>query len=309
MPVLEALSGWLGKGNQRVTPEDVGWVIGPLLNAPGRMGRGKVTLELLTSKTVAAARREIPRLESLNARRRRIQKEVLDDACKVARVEIDRDDPDVLVLWGDWHLGVLGIAASNMSRMYQRPVILFKETPRESRGSGRTYGDIDLHDTIHGIVHQTHFVGPAPVVRYGGHPAAIGLTVKTKDLPLIRGRLKGKDRGGARTITKPILYDADVPLSQVDATLISEVSVLAPFGRGNPEPVFLADGVTVLASSSSYMGAEGFILQGDKPMRFISRSSATGLPKKTLLTILYTPILEVVGGKNRIVLKILDYKI
>jgi single-stranded-DNA-specific exonuclease len=208
---------------------DVGFRIGPRLNAAGRMASPELALELLLTRDRLRARELATQLEELNQRRRASE----DRAVEGAREEIlSRPQlPGLLVAWHeDWHRGVLGIAAGRLAKELSRPTVLLQVEGELATGSGRSVSGIHLFDTL------------APwrgeLERFGGHAQAVGLTARTRDLPGLRTAWEEAAQGFDPELLVPRLrYEETIPPSEVNEELLARIERLSPFGVGNPRPV------------------------------------------------------------------------
>ena len=231
-------------GVDRENPIDertIGWKLGPRLNAPGRLGDAAPALELLLAdEHTAMACAE--RLEQANEQRRVEQERVFSEAHEVLG---DRDpDCAVVVAGRGWTSGVVGIVASRLVDRYHRPAFVIAVDPDtgEGRGSCRSVDGVDLYQVL---------AACAPLlVRFGGHAAAAGLTVREENLEPLRAAIatavEAQLQGGAVS-AKPRV-DAEVSLGDVDERLTRELGELAPFGKGNEEPLLLCRGMRVTDS-------------------------------------------------------------
>lgn len=240
-PGLEALKR-RARIRGKVDCYHIGFVIGPRLNAPGRVGDADPALQLLMSTDAAEADMLADRVEKANSRRKTIEDGIAAEAQTLVERYFDDFKTFGLVAAGDgWHVGLIGIVASKLSARFNRPalVISFDENG-EGRGSGRSIDGVDLvkalkecSDLLEG---------------YGGHPMAAGLSINKRNLgafaqkfdDICAEQLKGSD---LRPLQK---VDAWISLSEVDDSLHKDILSLRPLGLGNPTPVWGARNVSVL---------------------------------------------------------------
>lgn len=216
--------------------EDVGWRIGPRLNAPGRLGDAQIALECLWSRDDELARQRARRCDVLNQQRREIQDGILLEATRQA--EQQREDPFILVAGEGWHPGVIGIVAGRLSDQFSRPAAVVALSQGKGRASARSVDGVDLF----AILRRCEGL----LARYGGHAAAAGFSLeesKVKELkvaldraaePLLEGR-----------VAAPLLLDGEIGLEEADFSFCRQLEQLGPHGEGNPRPVFMARDVTV----------------------------------------------------------------
>jgi single-stranded-DNA-specific exonuclease len=249
-PGLLALAGRAGLDlTAPVTARQVAFTLAPRLNAPGRLGNACPSLELLLTACTEKAACLAAELDAANRRRQQVEAAILEAAREQAAGR--RDDPG-LVLWHeDWHPGVVGIVAGKLAGEMARPVVLVSLYGGEGRGSGRSVAGFDLLSCLSEC---------APyLVRFGGHREAAGVTVEPSLLADFRDAFCRSLAGAADTYIKPPVATARVSLAELSLELARELSLLEPFGYGNQEPVFLADGVEVV--SSRLVGSNGNHLQ------------------------------------------------
>jgi single-stranded-DNA-specific exonuclease len=222
---------------------DVGFRLGPRLNAAGRLGAADPALELLLTRDRERARELAAGLEQANRERQELESGVLRDADG----ELERDETaPIFVAWGDgWNRGVVGIAAARLARRLSRPVVLLAADGEMATGSGRSVPGVHLHD----------FLRPwaARLERFGGHEQAVGLTVRRDRLPELAREWREAARAWpAETLAPPRVYDLDLPAERVSEPLLAELESLEPFGAGNPEPVFRIGALRAFAPARAF---------------------------------------------------------
>ncbi len=232
-PGIRALLSVVGLAGRPVRAGHVGFVIGPRLNAAGRIGEAMDGLALLLTDDERDALDRARRLDTLNAQRQEIDQRILDQAIETVEQEIDLDDTFGLVLAReDWHAGVIGIVASRLVERYARPAILIALTDDTGKGSGRSIAGFDLHSAL---------VACAPhLQRFGGHKMAAGLTIARGDVDAFRDAFDqvAHDRLSADDLVPTQRIDQVVALDRMDGELERLLRHLEPCGAGNPAPVF-----------------------------------------------------------------------
>jgi single-stranded-DNA-specific exonuclease len=224
-----------------ITEEHVGFVLGPRLNALGRLADAHQGVELLTTEDWTRARILATEVEGLNARRQWLTKQVTDAA--LAQVERDPSllsDYQALVLsHPTWPGGVIGIVAGRLAERFAKPTVLISAPQGEiARGSGRSVPGVDL---IAALTDCAAAIADAPLLHsFGGHPGAAGFSIDPERILELRAALSRAIAQQVETIPEPVLpIDAYVELPDLTLDLVSEIGRLAPFGRGNP-PLTLA---------------------------------------------------------------------
>ncbi|PPR15787.1 MAG: Single-stranded-DNA-specific exonuclease RecJ [Alphaproteobacteria bacterium MarineAlpha9_Bin3] len=208
-----------------------GFILGPRINAGGRVGEPDLGAKLLTTDNEQYAKEISIHLNLLNEERKKLESEVLVEAIKMAD---NYSKNDILILHGhNWHSGVIGIVASRIVDQFNKPAIIISENGNESKGSGRSVSGIDIGVMI------TAAKQSGILVNGGGHPMACGLTIKKEKINDLRIFLNNKINNQAKTIKKEYFVDMAVSVSGAIPSLIKQLSLIEPFGAGNPEPKFI----------------------------------------------------------------------
>ena len=234
---LRALVETAGLGGRPLRAGHVGFILGPRLNAAGRIGDAKDGLKLLLSDDPEEAGRLARELETLNARRQATDQEILLDAVERADATLAENDRALVLASDGWHPGVIGIVASRLVERYGRPTWLIAWDGDVGRGSGRSVAGFDLHGALHRVGHLLE--------KYGGHTMAAGLTIRRERfeafrvafLEIARELLRPEDLVPAQRV------DLVLPLGLVSEDLERLMRHLEPCGPGNPAPVFGVRGV------------------------------------------------------------------
>lgn len=245
---LRVMSGWanpglkalldVAKGQGPATSFHAGFILGPRINAGGRIGRSDLGARLLSTDDPREAADLAAELDALNASRKEVEKDVIDQA--VAFIENDSNqDPDapVLVVAGDgWHPGVVGIAAARLRERYRKPVIVIGvDRPSDTgKGSGRSQPGVNLGRAVQAAFDE------GLLLAGGGHAMAAGLTVRPSGIPELRAFLCEQLAAEMIDAAAADAVEIDALVSPGGATrgLWADFQRLAPFGPGNPEPVF-----------------------------------------------------------------------
>jgi single-stranded-DNA-specific exonuclease len=235
-PGIRALLDSAGLGNRTPTTEDISFRIAPLINAAGRMGSALEAVELLLAPGYHEAQQAAAKLEVHNTARRRVEKEVVEEAMAAAEAM----DDEILVLGGDdWHRGVLGIVAARLAEKLGKPALLLSFEGEFGRGSGRSAGGFNLRHALSEC--------SSCLINYGGHHAAVGLEIHRDRLDELRTRVNEVAASMDKT-KQQIEVDGIAELSELDSRDIRNLEGLGPFGPGNQRPVFLTHGVTVVGN-------------------------------------------------------------
>ncbi len=228
----------------------LGFLLGPRINAGGRVGEADLGVRLLSGLEDEAATAAIAaRLDELNRERREIEEAVL--AAAVADIERRREageDPAVWVVAGeDWHIGVVGIVASRLVQRFGRPVVVLgietdEDGGRIARGSARSIPGVDIGAAV------LEAVEGGLLAKGGGHPMAAGMSLPAADIAALQDFLSGHlGEAAARAMEEARLFvDACVSVGGCTLDLVSELEAAAPFGIGNPAPRLLVSSARVV---------------------------------------------------------------
>lgn len=239
-PGIRALMDVAGLKDKPLNTYGVGFGLAPRINAAGRTGSAIRAVKLFTTPETGLAGKIAAELDDENKNRQQIEAEILRQAMEYVEANIDPDREKVIVASGkDWHHGIIGIVASRLTEKYYRPCILISEEDGMGKGSGRSIEGFDLFKAL------THCEDL--LVKFGGHELAAGLSLDIRNLPAFRERINGyADVNLSGTeLTPRIKIDAQVFKEDISLNNISELDRLAPFGPGNPGPVFSLEGLKI----------------------------------------------------------------
>jgi single-stranded-DNA-specific exonuclease len=236
-PGLAALASRAG-ASARPTAYDLGFVLGPRINAAGRIGHARLAFELLT--TGDASRRALlaERLHVLNAERQEIERQVQADAL----AQIGEAPSTVIVAAGEgWHPGVVGIVAGRIKDRFDRPAIIIGVDGGVGKGSARSVEGVDIGAAVRRAVAE------GLLAAGGGHAMAAGMTIEPARIGAFSAFLNESltadcDASAARWVRR---VDAVIGLPAATASVAEEIGLAGPFGPGNPEPVFAAPDLRV----------------------------------------------------------------
>ncbi|MCM8782107.1 MAG: DHHA1 domain-containing protein, partial [Candidatus Omnitrophica bacterium] len=237
---LRALMEAAGLYTKDIQTGHVGFIIGPRINAGGRIGSPEVALKLILSEDKSEARKLAEILNQENSFRQKIQEEILRDAISKVEGEVNFKDHRVIVVWGkEWHPGVIGIVASKIVDRFYRPAIVLSIQEDIAKGSGRSIESFHLFEAVYRCKDLLE--------NFGGHEAACGITISKDKIEQFR---KSINDIAHQTLTGddliPTVYiDIELPLSCINRRLIEELKLMGPFGVGNPQPLFLSSNLKV----------------------------------------------------------------
>jgi len=234
---LRALIRRLGLLGRPLRASDVGFKIGPRINAAGRLASANTAIDLFAAADDESAWQLCAELDRLNAERQEIERDVRE----AAEQQVSSDDR-ILVLAGDaWHRGVLGLTAGRMAQKYHLPALVIGIDGDHAAGSARSIPTINLHRELERVADLfTHF---------GGHEFACGFALPAANVDALRARLAERFAQLDADLFRRVAHvDGDLLLGDIDGEFIAAHEMLQPFGAGNPQPLFVARGVTAISS-------------------------------------------------------------
>lgn len=246
---LKVMSGWanpglkalmdVAKGQGPASVFHVGFLLGPRINAGGRIGRSDLGARLLSTDDPAEAAVLAQELDALNASRKEVEKEVQEAAVRHIERESNQADAPCLVVAEDgWHPGVIGIVAGRLRERYRKPVIVIgiDRAADVGKGSGRSQPGVNLGRAVQAAYEE------GLLLAGGGHAMAAGLSVRPDTIPELRAFLCERMAAEAEIAAADdaLEIDALVTARGADRSLWTDFQRLAPFGPGNPEPTFAA---------------------------------------------------------------------
>ncbi len=225
--------------------EDIGFFLAPLLNAAGRMKDASYAVDFLASTNIYDARVRLERLIDFNTLRKATEQEITEKALAQVNVE----DEVIVVQGEDWHEGVVGIVAARVARQHEKPcIVLSNNGEGVLKGSGRSFGDCDLFNITNSCREYLE--------KFGGHAAAIGLSLKEEQLEAFKSKLQENFKEGnftKQTVDPDIV--GELPFSEISFALTELMKKFEPYGQGNPTPKFITKNVELYQVDT--MGKEG----------------------------------------------------
>ncbi|MBT5954399.1 single-stranded-DNA-specific exonuclease RecJ [bacterium] len=227
-------------GQMDITGYHIGFVIGPILNAAGRLSTGQLGVDLLTSEHETSGRHLAKKLFSLNQKRKGLGQDILKEALEV--VEASEDAPIIVMASANWHPGIIGITASQIARTFSKPTVLIGMGDDFGRGSARSIGEIDIYSLLNQC--SSHFM------KFGGHKAAAGFSIDLSKIDAFRDQLitLSKEQLSEKDLQDVLYIDAKLSPSEFELSFITDALKLSPFGQGNREPVFYSNDLKVVDS-------------------------------------------------------------
>ncbi len=303
---IEAMKEIAALNPSHITPYDLAFKLAPRLNAPGRLKSAGISIQLLTTEDPALARHLARQLNTLNNQRQSIEQAILDQIEEKIISMTDLGERRTLVLSGhDWHRGVLGIVASRLVGKYHRPTLLLDVRDGMAFGSGRSIDGFNLHQALQRLSHLFE--------RFGGHYHAAGFALKVSYIQALSNELEDLAREvlSEDDLIPRIEIDGSISLSDLNPDTIRDIQSLAPFGSGNPEPIFHAQNLEVL--HSRVVGERHLKLkvgQGGQIMEAIGFGFSDRHPLQgEAIDMVFTPEINEWRGYEKIQLKIVDMQV
>ncbi|WP_282192424.1 single-stranded-DNA-specific exonuclease RecJ [Romboutsia ilealis] len=227
---IKALKKASGLEDKEITAYHLGFVIGPCLNASGRLDSAKKGLELLLMENYEDAENLAQEIVDLNDARKDMTKEGVDRAINIIDSTEINNDKILVVYIPDIHESLAGIVAGRVKEKYNKPTIILTKSEEGVKGSARS---IEEYNMFEGLLACKELLD-----KFGGHPMAAGLSLQEDKVDELRKELNNKCKLTDEDLTRKIMIDASLPLEYLNINLIKELDVLEPFGKGNAKPVF-----------------------------------------------------------------------
>lgn len=224
--------------NRKLSVSDLVFLIGPRINAAGRMESGKNSVELLISKNIETAIEKAEQINQFNTERRNLDMQVTQHALELlAKDPAEQERKSTIVYHPDWHKGVLGIVASRLTETYYRPTIILTKSNGLITGSARSVKDFDVYNAIDQCFDLLE--------HFGGHKYAAGLSMKPENFDVFKQRFEEIVQSTIedRMLVPEIEIDARIKLNNISTKFYRILKQFAPFGPENMAPVFLTEKV------------------------------------------------------------------
>jgi len=253
---LKSLIDACGLGSRRISEGDLGFRIGPRINAAGRLGQTDLAVKLFFSRDPVETGLLVKELEKLNSIRQKTEEKILGEA-KNKIIERGLAEKYRCIILGseDWHRGVIGIVASKLKDFFHRPVLLFTYEGDKAYCSGRSIPDVPLIEFLNGCSDI--------LTSFGGHKYAAGCTLPVARMADLKDKINklAEAQINQDMLTRRINIDAPLNFTEIDSKFIETYRLLSPFGVGNSRPLFMAEQVEVRG---------GPFLMKDKHVKFLA---------------------------------------
>jgi single-stranded-DNA-specific exonuclease len=293
--------------NGELTAYHLGFIIGPRINACGRLRDAKSAIELLLTDDPIKAMNLAQELSEDNQKRQQIEEEILQEAKQIIETRMLQEKRVIVVGKENWHEGVVGIVASRIIEEYARPAIVFSLKQETAKGSARSVSGFDIAQAL-------EFCSDL-LIKFGGHKQAAGLEIARKNLDDFEKKINLYAQNFDEIIfTKKHYYDIKLDLNEITDDVVYFLKFFEPTGMENPQPVFLGEDFEVVGVP---------MVVGKKHLKFSLRKNKKVfpaiafyhadkilniIPGKTRIDCLYTIFEDTLVGKKKNVLKIKELK-
>lgn len=294
-PGLRSLIECTGLADKTISAYHIGFVLGPCLNASGRLDTAKRALRLLEAKTRKEADQLAWDLKALNDSRKEMTEKAVKEAELMVEASALKEDRVLVIYLPDCHESLAGIVAGRIRERYYKPAFVLTNASEGLKGSGRSIEAYSMYEELSRCKDL--------LMRFGGHRQAAGLSMKRENLESFRKMINDHCTLTPQDLTEKVVIDMEMPFSCVTEGLIRELALLEPFGKGNTKPVFAARNVRLM--DMRVMGRKKNVLK----MRAVDANGNTveavyfgdvenlSGRKDTLLSITYYPTLNEYMGQ------------
>ncbi len=322
---LQSLIDATGIDRGYISPYHVGFVLGPCLNASGRLESAKMSLALLRARTKGEADNLAGELKAINDSRKNLTLEAVEQAKEMIEASSLKDDRVLVIYLPDCHESLAGIVAGKVREAYYKPTFVITNGEEGLKGSGRSIEDYHMYEELNKCQHL--------LTKFGGHKLAAGLSLEKENLVELRKTLNRNCTLTEPQLQEKVTLDMEMPFSCVTMDLIQELDKLEPFGNGNRKPVFVLRKVTIVRGAImgrnrnvmrlSLKDGFGTVLEGlmfkngmdslfacvrDKYGEAAMRSLMEGRECNLLMDITYYPEINEYGGRKSIQLKVTHFR-
>ena len=296
-----------GLEDSKITAYHVGFVLGPCINASGRLDTAARSLALLNAENQGEAAKLAGDLTALNQSRKSLTEEGKEAAIHQVENTDLKNDRVLVIYLPDCHESIAGIIAGRIREKYHKPTFVLTKGENSAKGSGRS---IEAYSMYEELVRCADLL-----IQFGGHPMAAGLSIEEKNIEKFRRRLNQNCSLTEEDLQPKIVIDVPMPISYITKNLIRQIALLEPFGKGNTKPLFAQKGLKVLdavvvgrnrnVAKVRLMDPQGTVMDGvyfgeaDEFVRFIKDRSS--------VSVTYYPEINQFRGREDIQIVIQNY--
>lgn len=305
---LRALVDACGLDIRALTAYHIGFVIGPCLNASGRLQTARLALELLLCEDAEAAASMAAELKILNEERKTMTQDGVEEALSQVE-EHYREDSVLVVFLPECHESLAGIIAGRVREVWNRPTFVLTRSEEGVKGSGRSIEAYHMYQALCGVQDL--------LLKFGGHPMAAGFSLREEDVEAFRRRLNQQANLTEQDFIPKVWIDVAMPLEYISEALVTELKLLEPFGQGNEKPQFAQKNLGIRSARVlgknrnavrlSLVTEQGLAMDGmlfTEGDRFLEE-----LGDKKRMDVIYYPDINEYNGNRSLQIVIRDYKL
>jgi len=303
---IKALIEVSGIKNKEITSEFVSYILGPRLNASGRMDSAEASLNLLMSEQKDEAGELAKIVDTHNRQRQKIENKILEEAVDLIDKEINfKEHKIIVVAKEDWHQGVLGIVASKLADRFYRPTIIISKTNDLCKGSGRSIKNFHLFEAL--------LECRDLLEAFGGHQYAAGLVITKDNIEGFKNKINNlaKERLAIQDLLPSLDIDMELAFLDLNEEVVGDLKLLEPFGTGNPEPLFYTRNLKIKGEPQA-LGRDTlkFWVSGDnityQAIGFRMAGLKDSVSSADSFDLVYTPKIDNWQGEENILLEVKD---
>lgn len=227
--------------DSKITAYHIGFVLGPCINASGRLDTAARSLALLNAPTKEEAAKLAGDLTALNQSRKALTEKGKEEAIQLIETTELKNDRVLVVYLPECHESLAGIIAGRLREKYHKPAFVLTRGEKCAKGSGRSIESYSMYDELVKCADL--------MVQFGGHPMAAGLSIEEENIEKFREQLNQNCTLTEEDLRPKIIIDVAMPISYITKELVEQISLLEPFGKGNVKPIFAQKGLRVLDSN------------------------------------------------------------
>jgi single-stranded-DNA-specific exonuclease len=291
---------------EEITEETIGFLLGPRINSPGRLGSAEPALSLLRAGDIKEALQLAETVEDLNTRRRDLKAVVERESYDILSMDPETKSKSGIVVWSDnWVGGVVGIAANGVVNRFQRPAIILANDPEKgtAHGSARTCHDVDVRQALVACEHLLE--------RYGGHKAAAGLTIRTENLEAFAVAFDKACRaqlGDAPDAVDKVVVDCELKIADITMRTCQDIRSGGPYGQAFERPLFISTGCRVVGRRLLTKGkhvALTLAQPGGKTIDAIAFNMGDVAPElESTIDVTFVPMIDMWGGRAKVKMRV-----
>lgn len=310
IPGIKALIEVCALNDKPITSYSIGFVIGPRINAAGRLSSAMLCVELFTTDSFQRGLEIARELDTENRERQKIEQKILEDAILKIESEALAEKCGILVVGGEgWHSGVIGIVASRLVEKYYLPTLIISIDGESAKGSARSISGVNIFELMNTA--EDYFE------KFGGHEMAAGVSLKTEKISELREFLNKKifEITEGKRFLPEIKVDYRLDSYDLKVETVNSLKLFEPYGIGNPSPVFVARGIKII--SAKCMGADGTHLRvtmfdGEKTIDGVAFGKGdleSSLKNGRIVDVLFSLEINSWNGYDKLQMNIKDIKI